>query len=156
MEKIFGIYCRYETHNKQGEKQFTDWFRNYTFKTESEAIMALDRLKEVSAPVDKSTKLKHEFEIRELDETLLPQIRLHRPKGRPKKIQNDMLNVIISELKNNGKYKVPEEIKFQLYNDEDAQKFINKHFTDNWVRYWYDDNKVLYALLKSNDEKMYD
>jgi hypothetical protein len=155
MNKIFCIYCRYEIRDNKGKTQFTDWFRNYSFKTESEAIMALDKLKELSKPIDKSTKLKHEFEIRALDETLILQPRLHRPKGRPQKISNDVLNVIISELKNNGIYKIPENIKYQLYNDEDSQKFISKHFTDNWVRYWYDSDKVLYAILKTNDEQIY-
>lgn len=156
MNKIFCIYSRYETRNKQGEKEFTNWFRNSSFKDNDEAINELEKLKELSKAIDKSTKLKHEFKLRELDETLIPQIRLHRPSGRPKKISNDILNVIISELKNNKIYKIPENIKCQLYNDEDSQKFISKHFTDNWVRYWYDENKVLYAMLKNNDEKIYD
>ena len=154
---VFVIYARYETRNKLGEKEFTKWFRESMYKTKEEAKEALNDLKELSKPIDKSTKLKHEYEIRELDETLIPQPRLHRPKGRPKSIERIKLDAIIADLNNkNGIARIPNDIKLYLYNDDKAQEYIWHKFPNKWIRYWYDENQTLFAILKNYDEKIYD
>ncbi len=153
---VFVIYARYETRNKLGEKEFTKWFRESIYKTTEEAKVALNDLKELSKPIDKSTKLKHEYEIRELDETLIPQPRLHRPKGRPKSIDRLKLDAIIAELNNKSIARVSNDIKLYLYNDDKAQEYILNKFPYKWIRYWYDENQILFAILKNYDEKIYD
>lgn len=157
MEKFY-IYCRYEYISDHG-KDFCNWFRvDGSFINQDDAKKKLDEIKVTSSQIDKSTKLKHEYEIRKLDETLIPQIKLKRPKGRPKKITPEELRVFVKALNQKGQLKIDGTMKEYLYNDEDAHKYIQDHLKDKnkWVRYWYDDNEVLYLILKDNTEKIYD
>ena len=152
------IYCRYEHWNSEGKK-FTKWFSsNELFDTEDEANAKMKEMKEFVKACDKATKLKHEYEVRYIDETLVMQRRLHRPKGRPKKFTNEELDVIVKALNKNGQTKIDGTTKAYLYNDEDAHKYIQDHLKDKnkWVRYWYDNNDVLYLILKDNTEKIYE
>ena len=150
------IYCRYEFISNEG-KQFSKWFRvGKDHLDENSTKEELNDIKSTSKDIDKHTKLKHEYEIRCIDETLIPQIRMHRPKGRPKKISKDELDNIVKSLNKKGKIKVDESIKAYLYNDEEAHKYINDNLKDKtkWVRYWYDNDDVLYLILKDNSEEM--
>lgn len=152
------IYCRYETWTSNG-KAFTGWFNIHKlFDNEDEAKAEMKSMKEFTSSCDKSTKLKHEYEVRYIDETLIRQIRLHRPKGRPKKIEIKELDSIIKSLNKKGKVVIEDFMKSYLYNDEDAHKYIQEHLKDKnkWVHYWYDDNEVLYLILKDNTEKILD
>lgn len=152
------IYCRYEHWTSEGKK-FTNWFNTHKlFNEEDDAKSVLKEMKEFVKTCDKSTKLKHEYEIRYIDETLIPQRRLHRPKGRPKKFTVEELNVIVKALNKDGKLKIDGTMKPYLYNDEEAHKYIQDHLRDKnkWVRYWYDENEVLYLFLKDNTEKIYE
>ena len=84
---------------------------------------------------------------------------MRRPKGRPKKITTEELRVFVIALNKKGSIKVNGTMKEYLYNDEEAKKYIQEHIKDKdtkWVRYWYDENDVLYILLKDNTEKLYD
>ena len=158
MDKYY-IYCRYEYISNKGNKEFTQWFRtDKEYITEELAKEAVSMIQETSKQIDKSTKLKHEYEIRLLDETLIPQIKLKRPKGRPKKFSNEDLKPYIKTLNKCGQVKVDESDKEFLYNDEEAKKYIQDNIKDKdtkWVRYWYDDN-ILYMILKDNSEKIYE
>ena len=152
------IYCRYETWTNLG-KNFTKWFNTHKlFDSENEAKSEIKKMKAFTASCDKVTKLKHEFETRYIDETLVLQRRLRRPKGRPKKIETKELDSIIKSLNKKGKVVIEDFMKSYLYNDEDAHKYIQEHLKDKnkWVRYWYDNNEVLYLILKDNNEKIYE
>ena len=158
MQKYY-VYCRYEYISSEG-KEFSKWFRNSnSFDTKELAENELKKIKSTSKEIDKHTKLKHEYEVRYLDETLIPQPRMRRPKGRPKKITTEELKVFVKALDKKRSIKVDENIKEYLYNDEEAYKYIQEHIKEKdtkWVRYWYDENDVLYILLKDNTEKLYD
>jgi len=152
------IFGRYEYWANEGKK-FTDWFNTYNlFEKEEDAKSKIKKMKDFVKDCDKHTKLKHEYEIRYIDEILILQPRLHRPKGRPKKISKEELDNIVKNLNKKGKTKVDESIKAYLYNDEEAHKYIQEHIKDKdnkWVRYWYDNDDVLYLILKDNSEEMY-
>jgi len=158
MQKYY-IYCRYEFFSNEG-KQFCNWFKaSGAFDTEDLAKEGIKKIKETSKEIDKHTKLKHEYEVRLLDETLIPQRRMHRPKGRPKKITEEELNIFVKALNKKGSIKVDETMKEYLYNDEESKKYIQDHIKDKdtkWVRYWYDNDNVLYLILKDNSEKIYE
>lgn len=153
------VYCRYEYISSKG-KEFTPWFRNPgSYETKELAENEINNINLTSKDIDKRTKLKHEYEVRYLDETLIPQIRLRRPKGRPKKYTIEELSVMVKALNKKGSLKISGNMKEYLYNDEEAHKYIQEHIKDKdtkWVRYWYDDDKVLYLILKDNSEKIYD
>lgn len=152
------IFCRYEYWTSEG-KQFNNWFNTHKlFDKEDEANSVLKEMKEFVKTCDKSTKLKHEYEIRFIDETLILQRRLHRPKGRPKKFTSEEFDIIVKTLNKNGKIKIEDTMKPYLYNDEEAHKYIQENIKDKtkWVRYWYDENEVLYLILKDNSEKIYE
>ena len=152
------IYCRYETWTNNG-KVFTKWFNTHKlFDKEDEAKSEMKNMKDFTLSCDKATKLKHEYEVRYIDEQLIPQRRLHRPKGRPKKIDKSELDSIIKVLNKKGKVVIEELMKPYLYNDEEAHKYIQEHLKDQtkWVRYWYDENRVLYLILKDNSEIILD
>lgn len=152
------IYCRYEFWSSEGKK-FNKWFSSHElFDTEDEAKIKMKEMKKFVETCDKATKLKHEYEVRYIDETLIPQRRLHRPKGRPKKCTLDELRVFVKALNTKGQIKVDGTMKAYLYNDEEAHKYIQEHLKDQtkWVRYWYDDNEVLYLILKDNSESIYE
>ncbi len=158
MNKYY-VYCRYEYISDKGKK-FTDWFRMPgVFDKEEDVNKEIDNISSTSKDIDKNTKMKHEYEIRYLDETLIPQIKMKRPKGRPKKSTIEELNVIIKALNKKGSIKIDGTMKEYLYNDEEAKKYIQEHIKDKdtkWVRYWYDDNDILYLILKDNSEKIYE
>lgn len=152
------IYCRYETWANNG-KVFTKWFNAHKmFDNEDEAKAEMKSMKAFTSSCDKVTKLKHEYEVRYIDETLIRQVRLRRPKGRPKKIETKELDIILKSLNKKGKVVIEDLMKSYLYNDEDAHKYIQEHLKDKnkWVRYWYDNNEVLYLILKDNTEKIYE
>lgn len=82
------VYARYQHYGKTG-KEWTKWFKAHNGsynKTEIEGLEELSRFKESSKNTDKSTKLKHEFELRHVDvETLpVPSYRRHK-RGRKSK-----------------------------------------------------------------------
>lgn len=157
MQKYY-IYCRYEYISDEG-KIFTEWFRmpGSYIDTES-ANKEIENIQSTSKEIDKHTKLKHEYEIRYLDETLIPQPKIKRPKGRPKKCTDEELRVFVKALNMKGQLKIDGTMKAYLYNDDEAKEYIQNHIKDKnkWVRYWYDDNDVLYLILKNNSEKIYD
>lgn len=147
---VYGVYCRYEYWSNNG-KTFNNWFKvGPNFKTEEEANKYIKSQKETSKEIDKHIKLKHEYECRYIDETLLPQIALRRPKGRPKKIDIKYLDELSKKLNRSGKVKVSEEIKCYLYNDNEMKNYINNKIKDNskYPVYWYNENKELFILLK--------
>jgi len=132
-------------------KQFTKYFRtNNVFDSEEEAKKKIKELSESIKNIDKSTKLKHEFKYEYVDEILFDQPRMHRPKGRPKKISENELKNIIKILNKKNIVKVEDNIKEYLYNDETAKKYISEHIKDDskWARYWYDDDYNLFIILK--------
>ena len=150
MDKYY-IYCRYEYISSKGNKEFTQWFRtDKEYITEELAKEAVSMIQETSKQIDKSTKLKHEYESRYIDETLLPQIALTRQKGRPKKIDTKYLDELSKKLNKSGKVKVSEEVKCYLYNDNEAKNYINNKIKDNskYPVYWYNEDEELFILLK--------
>ena len=158
MNKYY-VYCRYEYISDIGKK-FTDWYRiGGVFDTEEDANKEIENISSTSKDIDKHTKMKHEYEVRYLDETLMPQIKMKRPKGRPKKPTQEELRVFIKALNNKGSIKIDGTMKEYIYNDEESKKYIQEHIKDKdtkWVRYWYDDNDDLYMILKDNSEKIYE
>lgn len=153
MQKYY-IYCRYEFMSSNG-KIFSNWFRTgKSHETEESAKNEMNSIKETSKEIDKHTKMKHEYEIRCLDETLIPQIQMRRPKGRPKKFTTDELDKYVKTLNKCNQVKVDDNVKEFLYNDEDAKKYIEEHIKEKnvWCRYWYDNNNDLYIILKDNSE----
>ena len=156
MEKYY-IYCRYEFISSEGKK-WCKWFRvDKAYNDEESAKSQIEIISSTSKEIDKSTKMKHEYEIRLQDETLIPQIKMRRPKGRPKKFSTDELDKIIKVLNKNGQVKIDDIVAPYLYNDDEAQKYIQEHLKDKnkWIRYWYDNNDVLYLILKNNSEKVF-
>ena len=141
-------------------KKFTDWYRiGGVFDTEEDANKEIENISSTSKDIDKHTKMKHEYEVRYLDETLMPQIKMKRPKGRPKKLTQEELKVFIKALDKKGSIKIDGTMKEYIYNDEESKKYIQEHIKDKdtkWVRYWYDDNNDLYMILKDNFEKIYE
>ena len=162
MNKYY-VYCRYEYISDIGKK-FTDWYRiGGVFDKEEDANKEIENISSTSKDIDKHTKMKHEYEIRYLDETLIPQIKMKRPKGRPKKLTQEELKVFIKTLDKKGSIKIDGTMKEYIYNDEESKKYIQEHIKDKdnkWVRYWYDDNDndndILYLILKDNSEKIYE
>ena len=155
---VYAIFCRYEHWTKNG-KEFTNFFKcDKEYKNEEEVKARIKELKEFTKQTDKATKCKHEYKYEYVDETLFPQPKMRRPKGRPKKFTNDELNDYIKILNKRGQVQVDDNIKGFLYNDEEAHKYIQEHIKDKskWARYWYDNNNVLYIILKNNSEKMYE
>lgn len=158
MNKYY-VYCRYEYISDIGKK-FTDWYRMPgVFDKEEDANKEIENISSTSKDIDKHTKMKHEYEVRYLDETLMPQIKMKRPKGRPKKLTQEELKVFIKGLDKKGSIKIDGTMKEYIYNDEESKKYIQEHIKDKdtkWVRYWYDDNNDLYMILKDNSEKIYE
>ena len=155
---VYAIFCRYEYLSPDGKK-FTEYFKtDNTFDSEDKVKERIKELKTLSSSTDKHTKLKHEFKYEYVDETLFPQPKMRRPKGRPKKFTNDELNDYIKILNKCGQARVDDNIRGFLYNDEEAHKYIQEHIKDKskWARYWYDNDNVLYIILKNNSEKMYE
>ena len=155
---VYTIFCRYEFISNDGKK-FTDYYRtDRLFENENDVKNRIKELKQYTASVDKITKLKHEYKYEYMDETLFPQSKMHRHKGRPKKIDEKYLDELIKELNKNKKVSISEEIGCYLYNDKNAQEYISNHIKDKtkWARYWYDDNNILYIILKDNSEKIYE
>lgn len=155
---VYAIFCRYEYWSKNG-KEFTNFFKfDNEYQTEDEVKARIKVLKEFSNQTDKVTKCKHEYKYEYVDETLFPQPKMRRPKGRPKKFIEDDLKGYIKTLNKKGQVKVEEKDKEFLYNDDEAKKYIQKHIKDKdkWTRYWYDNDRVLYIILKNNSDKMYE
>lgn len=66
------IYSCYEHYGKNGI-EITNWFPvGYKYNSLKEAEDSLKQYKELSDYIDKKTKLKHFFEIRNVDITTLP------------------------------------------------------------------------------------
>ena len=155
---VYAIFCRYEYWSKNG-KEFTNFFKfDNEYQTEDEVKARIKVLKEFSNQTDKVTKCKHEYKYEYVDETLFPQPKMRRPKGRPKKFIEDDLKGYIKTLNKKGQVKVEEKDKEFLYNDDEAKKYIQEHIKDKdkWTRYWYDNDRVLYIILKNNSDKMYE
>ena len=155
---VYAIFCRYEHWSKNG-KEFTDFFKfDKLYNTEEEVKTRIKELKEFSKQTDKVTKCKHEYKYEYVDETLFPQPKMRRPKGRPKKFIENDLKGYIKTLNKKGQVKVEEKDKEFLYNDDEAKKYIQEHIKDKdkWTRYWYDNDRVLYIILKNNSDKMYE
>ena len=155
---VYAIFCRYEYWSKNG-KEFTNFFKfDNEYQTEDEVKSRIKVLKEFSNQTDKVTKCKHEYKYEYVDETLFPQPKMRRPKGRPKKFIEDDLKGYIKTLNKKGQVKVEEKDKEFLYNDDEAKKYIQEHIKDKdkWTRYWYDNDRVLYIILKNNSDKMYE
>ena len=155
---VYAIFCRYEYWSKNG-KEFTKFFKfDNEYQTEDEVKARIKVLKEFSNQTDKVTKCKHEYKYEYVDETLFPQPKMRRPKGRPKKFIEDDLKGYIKTLNKKGQVKVEEKDKEFLYNDDEAKKYIQEHIKDKdkWTRYWYDNDRVLYIILKNNSDKMYE
>lgn len=153
------IYTRYEYYSPSG-KTFTDWFidsEGYADKNKADEY--LKKQKEMGKAAFKSTKLKHEYELRYLDETLVVQRRLHRPKGRPKKTDKEYLDKIIKELNKSGSIIINNDVKNYIYNNKEENQYIEEHIKDKtkYLRYWYDEEGILTLFLKDREtEKVYD
>ena len=150
---VYAIFCRYEFMSNNGKK-FTDYYKtDNVFKNEDDVKNRIKELKQYTSSVDKITKLKHEYKYEYVDEILFPQSKMHRPKGRPKKINKEYLDELIKELNKKKKVSVVKEIGCYLYNDEDAKEYISNNIKDKtkWTRYWYDDNDNLFIFLKDKN-----
>lgn len=80
----FIIYCRYQYNTGKGV-DFTKWFPcDVTKRTEAEAIEVLNQFKEDAKEIDKKTKLKHEYEVRDCSEfdALVKEIAENKAKKR--------------------------------------------------------------------------
>ncbi len=155
---VYAIFCRYEYLGKNG-KTFTKFFKiDNNYQMEDEVKERIKELKEFSKSCDRITKCKHEFKYEYVDETLFLQPKMRRPKGRPKKFENEELNGYIKTLNKCGYVKVDDKDKKILYNDIEAQKYIQDNIKDKskWTRYWYDNDNVLYIILKDNNDKFYE
>ena len=155
---VYAIFCRYEHWTKNG-KEFTKFFKfDNEYKNESEAKAHIKELYEFSKQTDKATKCKHEYKYEYVDETLFLQAKMRRPKGRPKKFDKEVLDKYIKTLNKCNRVRIDDKDKEFLYNDEEAKKYIQEHIKDKtkWARYWYDDDNVLYILLKNNSNKIYE
>jgi hypothetical protein len=62
---MFIVEERYEHWSKDGKK-WTNWFRASVHDTEEMAKEDMKSSKELSKSIDKATKLKHEFSVREM------------------------------------------------------------------------------------------
>lgn len=62
---MYIVEKRYEHWTKEG-KVWTDWFRRAVFETKNEATESMKSSKELCKSIAKSTKLKHEFNVREM------------------------------------------------------------------------------------------
>ena len=150
---VYAIFCRYEFMSNNGKK-FTDYYKtDKVFEHEDDVKNRIKELKQYVASIDKITKLKHEYKYEYVDEILFPQPKIHRPKGRPKKINKEYLDELIKELNKKKKVSVLKEIGCYLYNDEDAKEYISNNIKDKtkWTRYWYDDNDNLFIFLKDKN-----
>lgn len=155
---VYAIFCRYEHWSKNG-KEFTNFFKcDKEYKNEEEVKARIKELKEFTKQTDKITKCKHEYKYEYIDETLFLQSKMRRPKGRPKKFTNEYLDNYIKTLNKKGLVKIDDKDKGFLYNDEDAKKYIQEHIKnkDKWTRYWYDNDNILYIILKNNSDKIYE
>lgn len=147
------IYTRYEYISPSG-KTFTEWFRDSEgFTDKDKANECLKAKKENEKSSFRITKLKHEYELRYIDETLIIQKRLHRPKGRPKKIDKEYLDKIIKELNKNGSIVINNDVKSYIYNNKEENEYIEKHIKDKskYLRYWYDEDEKLTLFLKDRE-----
>ena len=73
MKNKYVIICRYECWTRNG-KEFTEWFvyrRDPLTKLEAEKI--IKEYKKNCSDIDKKTKLKHEFALKEYDEYIKEQ-----------------------------------------------------------------------------------
>jgi len=150
---VYAIFCRYEYWSKNG-KEFTEFFRfDNEYNDENDVKKRIEELKAFSDPYDKITKCRHEYKYEYVDETLFPQPKIRRPKGRPKKFANEDLNGYIKILNKKGQVKVEDKDKEFLYNDEEAKKYIQDHIKDKnkWTRYWYDKEYNLFIILKDKN-----
>lgn len=150
---VYAIFCRYEYWSKNG-KEFTEFFRfDNEYNDENDVKKRIEELKTFSDPYDKITKCKHEYKYEYVDETLFPQPKIRRPKGRPKKFGNEDLIGYIKTLNKKGQVKVEDKDKEFLYNDEEAKKYIQDHIKDKnkWTRYWYDKEYNLFIILKDKN-----
>ena len=159
---IYVIYCRYEHWTKDG-KEFNKWFKisGPSYQTKDDAIVVMKKHIALSKETDKKLKLKHEYEIREVDETLMPQSKLRLGKGRYKKVPADIIERICVSLTKKDKVLLDEEYGKYIFNTEEIRELINtkvkeKLKTKQWVHFWYDNNKNCYALLKNESDKVYD
>ena len=155
---VYTIFFRYEHWTKNGQ-EFTEFFKfDNEYNTEEEVKNRIKELKEFTKQTDKVTKCKHEYKYEYVDETLFLQAKMKRPKGRPKKFINEDLDGYIKTLNKKGQVKVEEKDKEFLYNDEEAKKYIQDNIKDKskWTRYWYDNDNVLYIILKNNSDKIYE
>lgn len=64
---MWGIYTRYQ-YRTAGLVEWTKWYVLRKFETEQEAKDNLGWYLDMSKQVDKATKLKHEFEIKKIDD----------------------------------------------------------------------------------------
>lgn len=150
---VYAIFCRYEYWGNNG-KSFSEYYRTDSiFNTEDEVKNKIKELKEFTKPIDKVTKLKHEYKYEYVDETLFDQPKWHRPKGRPKKFKNEELDTIVKVLNKKGNIKIEEDMKVYLYNDDEAKEYISNHIKDKtkYTRYWYDDDYNLFIFLKDKN-----
>lgn len=155
---VYAIFCRYEHWTKNG-KEFTNFFKfDNEYKNESEAKARIKELYEFSKQTDKATKCKHEYKYEYVDETLFLQAKMRRPKGRPKKFDKEVLDKYIKTLNKCNQVQIDDKDKEFLYNDEEAKKYIQDNIKDKskWTRYWYDNDNVLYIILKNNSDKIYE
>ena len=150
---VYAIFCRYE-YWVSNHKTFCDYYNTgMMFNSENEAKEKIKELKDLTKTIDKATKLKHEYEYKYIDETLIEQPKWHRPKGRPKKFDTKELDTIINVLNKNGNIKIEGDMKVYLYNDDKAKEYISNHIKDKtkWTRYWYDDDYNLFIFLKDKN-----
>ena len=152
MDKYY-IYCRYEMFTKFG-KQFCKWYMNSCigYSTIEEAKNKISQLKQDCLHTEKITKLKYQFDIQKIDEMLIPQVSLRRPKGSPKKIHEEYLDTVIDKLKESGICKIDDNIKSFIYNDKKYLDYISSKLNNETQVpiLWYDEsnNKTLYIVLK--------
>ena len=146
---VYIIYCRYEYLSKDGKK-FSKYFKlDKLYKTEEEVKNRIKELKSFSDITDKIVKLKREYKYEYIDEVMLDQPHLSRPKGRPKNIDLEYIDEIVKKLKKSNKVKIDEEYGRYIYNDDKVKEYIKSKIKgDKTIRYWYDDNKQVYIFLK--------
>lgn len=159
----YTVYTRYERWTANG-KEFCKWYHNSNlFDTEDEAKESLNKLKETTKSIDKHTKLKHEFEIRYIDETLLLQTKMKIHKGRYKKISEETLDDICKKLykSKNGITPIDTSIGVYIYNTEAHRNYIQekidkKYKSEKWAHFWYDtdNNNTCYVMLKDKNAKI--
>lgn len=152
MDKYY-IYCRYEMFTKTG-KQFCKWYMYSCngFQSIEEAKSRVKQIKEDCKNVERVTKLKYQFDIQKIDEMLIPQVSLRRPKGSPKKIHEEYLDTVVDKLKESSICKIDDDIKAFIYNDKKYLDYISLKLNDetHLPILWYDElnNNTLYVVLK--------